>query len=105
TLCVDYRYKVEQTSKPLPLRLMKLRHSRKLWHFSHIASQCAAVAETNQKNGDFDTDFDGIVAERIGLPPLTRIAHSLDKLECPALGNRIFKSYDHFLGRAKDARV
>jgi predicted nucleotidyltransferase len=34
TMCVDYEYKKNEAGKPWAVRLMKLRHSRKLFYFS-----------------------------------------------------------------------
>jgi predicted nucleotidyltransferase len=99
TLCVDYRHKVEESAKHWAIRILKLRHSRKLWHLANVCLQCWAVHAVE------DEGRDAAVAERLGWPPLVRITLAmrafggLDRV--PAL----FEAQDRFLALVSSESV
>jgi len=100
TLCLDYRWKVEEGGKEWATRVMKLRHSRKLWHLANIAVQCAA--RDADARGE---DHDAYLASTLGRPPLEKIALTTIPAGRADLARRIFLAYDHFLGRMRDPEV
>lgn len=100
TLCLDYRWKVEEEGKEWALRVMKLRHARKIWHLANIALQCAA-REAEERGGDHDTTL----AESLGKPPLLKIATSAEASLRTDLSRRIFLAYDAFLGQISSPAV
>ena len=63
TLCMDYRHKVEELDKSWAIRVLKLRHSRKLWHLANLALQCWAVDAI-----DDDPSRDVALAARGAIP-------------------------------------
>ena len=91
TLCVDYRYKIEQANKDWAIRNMKLRHSRKLWQLSNLCLQCAAAAQ-----GTVD-DHDGMLAEHIRKPPLLKLVTAMRETGGLALCADVWELYDAFL--------
>jgi hypothetical protein len=94
TLCLDYRWKVEEAGKEWAIRVLKLRHSRKIWHLANIAVQCAA--REAEERGD---DHDAYLASALGRPPLQKIAMTTEAAGRTDLSRRIFLAYDHFLGK------
>lgn len=96
TLCVDYRFKVEEGRKPWAIRNMKLRHSRKIWHLGNIVAECACLFEENH---------DARLAELLGQPPLWRIAHGLRRYGKVQVAARLFRAYDAFLQEMADKDV
>lgn len=100
TLCLDYRWKVEEGGKEWATRIMKLRHSRKLWHLANIAVQCGA-READARGEDHDAHL----AAALNRPPLERIALTAVPGGRADLARRIFLAYDRFLGRMRDPEV
>jgi hypothetical protein len=100
TLCLDYRWKVEEAGKEWAIRVMKLRHSRKIWHLANIAAQCAA--REAEERGE---DHDATLAALLGRPPLLKIALTAEAAGRTDLGRRIFERYDDFLGKMSDPEV
>jgi hypothetical protein len=92
TLCMDYRHKVEELDKSWAIRVLKLRHSRKLWHLANIALQCWAYDAIAD-----DQDRDVTMASRIGWPSLLRLAGALEHFGAPELAREPCLCMDHFL--------
>ena len=92
TLCVDYRYKIEEDNKGWAIRNMKLRHSRKLWHLSNLCLQCAAADIT-----DID-EHDGFLSAHLGEPPLLKLITSLSATKGLDSCRTVWTLYDTFLG-------
>jgi len=71
TVCVDYEYKKNEAGKPWAIRLIKLRHSRKLFYFSAlfpVLESMALSAESIQKTRWMEEQFlDHTPLERIVL--------------------------------------
>lgn len=67
TVCVDYRYKVEEEDKAWAIRSLKLKRSRKLWHLANVALQTYAALKVD---ADLRDDF---VRQRLNAPPLVRV--------------------------------
>lgn len=97
TLCLDYRWKVEEAGKEWAIRVMKLRHSRKIWHLANIAAQCAA-REAEERGEDHDASL----ALSLRKPPLLKIALTGEAYGRTDLSRRIFERYDYFLGQMRD---
>jgi predicted nucleotidyltransferase len=91
TLCVDYRFKVEEDSKSWAIRVLKLRHTRKLWHLANLATQCWAV---DALEGE---ERDAIIGARLGWPPLARIATALRHFGAVEHCTTLFVAQDRFL--------
>lgn len=100
TLCLDYRWKVEEAGKEWAIRVLKLRHSRKIWHLANIAVQCAA--REAEARGE---DHDATLAAAMARPPLLKIALTAEAAERTDLSRQIFERYDHFLGRMRSPLV
>ncbi|EDM81809.1 hypothetical protein PPSIR1_05063 [Plesiocystis pacifica SIR-1] len=100
TLCMDYRHKVEVLDKSWALRVLKLRHSRKLWHLANIALQCFCVDAIED-----DAARDVTLAARIGWPSLLRLATALDHFGAPELAREPVLCMDHFLAALADPAV
>lgn len=96
TVCVDYRYKIEEGSKGWALRYGKLRHSRKAWHLANLVLACAArtVAEGE--------GHDGYLEERLNLPPLLKMAEGLDALGDARACADVWRRHDAFLALVAD---
>ncbi len=92
TLCMDYRHKVEELDKSWALRVLKLRHSRKLWHLANLALQCWTVDEITD-----DAQRDAALAARIDQPSLVRIVAALAHFDAPELARELFRCFDRFL--------
>ena len=92
TLCMDYRYKVEELDKSWAIRVLKLRHSRKLWHLANIALQCWAVEAIED-----DAERDVVLAARVGWPSLLRLSLALDAFDAPELAREPLLCFDRFL--------
>jgi hypothetical protein len=100
TLCLDYRWKVEEEGKEWAIRVMKLRHSRKIWHLANIAIQCAA--REAEERGD---DYDATLLRALGAPPLVKIATTAEASRRTDLSRRIFIAYDYFLRQMRSPEV
>lgn len=98
TLCMDYRHKVEELDKSWAIRVVKLRHSRKLWHLANLALQCWMVDAIAD-----DQERDVCLASRIGWPSLVRLYGALEHFGAPELAAEVFECHEVFLsalGRA-----
>ncbi|MCA9697991.1 MAG: hypothetical protein KC431_10745, partial [Myxococcales bacterium] len=95
TLCMDYRHKVDELDKSWAIRVLKLRHSRKLWHLANLVlfSWAATVA---------DDEREALVGEHLDLPPLARIAAGLRALDGGPLCGPLFLAYERFLAAIAD---
>ena len=91
TLCVDYRFKVEEDSKSWAIRVLKLRHARKLWHLANLATQCWAVECLP------DDARDETVAARLDWPPLKRLVLAMRELGGAQSCAGLFRAQDRFL--------
>ena len=100
TLCMDYRHKVEELDKSWAIRVLKLRHSRKLWHLANLALQCWAVDAI-----DDDGSRDVALASRIGWPSLLRLFGALEHFGAPELARAPFLCFDRFLAALADPEV
>jgi hypothetical protein len=92
TLCMDYRHKVEELDKSWAIRVLKLRHSRKLWHLANLALQCWTVDAIED-----DAQRDAALAARIDQPSLLRIVAALAHFGEPQLARVLFQCFDRFL--------
>ena len=99
TVCLDYRWKIEEADKGWALRYLKLRHSRKTLHLGNLVVHCAARALAP------DGGFDAVLAARIRLPPLLKIALSLHDLGDAAICAELWRRYDAFLALLEDSGV
>jgi hypothetical protein len=97
TLCMDYRHKVEELDKSWAIRVLKLRHSRKLWHLANLALQCWAVDAI-----DDDGERDVALASRIGWPSLLRLFGALEHFGAGELARAPFVCFDRFLAALAD---
>lgn len=100
TLCMDYRYKVEELDKSWAIRVLKLRHSRKLWHLANIALQCWAVESI-----DDDAERDVVLASRVGWPSLLRLCVALEAFGALELAREPLLCFDRFLAALGRAEV
>jgi hypothetical protein len=91
TLCVDYRFKVEEDAKSWAIRVLKLRHTRKLWHLANLATQCWAVDALEAEGRD------QVIASRLGWPPLARIVMALRHFGEVERAAGLFVAQDRFL--------
>ncbi|MEZ4426261.1 MAG: hypothetical protein R3A51_01065 [Nannocystaceae bacterium] len=90
TLCVDYRFKVEEAHKQWAVRNLKLRHSRKLWRLANLSLFCAAAAQPERTRVRW-------IAARLGAPPLWRIIEVLRGLDGSGLCGPLVRAFDPFL--------
>jgi hypothetical protein len=100
TLCMDYRHKVEELDKSWAIRVLKLRHSRKLWHLANLALQCWTVDAIAD-----DAERDAALAARIDWPTLLRLAAALEHFGAPELARAPFVCFDRFLAALASADV
>jgi hypothetical protein len=100
TLCMDYRHKVEELDKSWAIRVLKLRHSRKLWHLANIALQCWAVDAIED-----DASRDVALASRISWPSLLRLFGALEHFDAAPLAREPFLCFDRFLAALADPNV
>ncbi|MFV8753211.1 hypothetical protein ACNOYE_21905 [Nannocystaceae bacterium ST9] len=100
TLCMDYRHKVEELDKSWAIRVVKLRHSRKLWHLANLALQCWLVDAITD-----DQERDACLARRIGWPSLVRLHGALEHFGAPELGAEAFVCHDVFLAALAEVEV
>ncbi len=98
TLCMDYRHKVEELDKGWALRVLKLRHSRKLWHLANIALQCWAVDAIPD-----DATRDDALAEHSRWPSLLRLDLALAHFGAAELGREAFLCLEVFLAALASA--
>ena len=100
TLCVDYRFKVEEQEKTWAIRLLKLRHSRKLWHLANLVMQChSSHAFVDSEARDRD------VLEKLDWPPLCRLALGMKYFSGESLCAPIFQAHERFWGALSSAVV
>ena len=95
TLCVDYRFKVEEAGKRWAIRLLKLRHSRKLWHLANVATYCVAARVD-------DDDREPLLRRELGAPPLWRVTWAMRQLGGLHLCAPLLRAYDPFLAALAD---
>jgi hypothetical protein len=100
TLCMDYRHKVEELDKSWAIRVLKLRHSRKLWHLANLALQCWTVDAIAD-----DAERDAVLAGRIDWPSLLRLVAALEHFGAPELARAPFLCFDRFLAALARADV
>jgi hypothetical protein len=100
TLCMDYRHKVEELDKSWAIRVLKLRHSRKLWHLANLALQCWTVDAIAD-----DAERDEALAARIDWPSLLRLAAALQHFGAPELARAPFVHFDRVLAALARADV
>ncbi|MEM7247856.1 MAG: hypothetical protein AAF533_21135 [Acidobacteriota bacterium] len=94
TICVDYRYKVEEAGKSWALRNLKLRHSRKLWHLAMLALQCAG--QDHLRAGDQEA-HDAWVLGHLDLPPARKLVLAMNDLGHADACTEILRRFDAFL--------
>ncbi len=99
TLCVDYRFKVEEDAKSWAIRVLKLRHTRKLWHLANLATQCWAVSALQAE------ERDETIASRLGWPPLIRIVTALQHFGAVERATTLFVGQDRFLSMMSSEAV
>lgn len=100
TLCMDYRHKVEELDKSWAIRVVKLRHSRKLWHLANLALQCWLVDAVED-----DQQRDGMLARWIEGPSLLRLFGALQHFGAANLCEPVFRRHDAFLAALARAEV
>jgi hypothetical protein len=98
TICVDYRFKVENAGKHWAIRYFKLRHARKLWHLANLIVFCHAARLA-------DEDRDVHLARELRRPPLQRIADALRALGGLPLCGDLLRAYDGYLAALADPEV
>lgn len=102
TVCVDYRWKVEEADKGWALRNVKLRHSRKTWHLANLALHCAARSLDDRR------EHDAFLAERLALPPLVKLVVAMEELGGRDAARRcadLWRGYDAYLDRVARPEV
>lgn len=92
TVCVDYRFKVEEQAKGWALRSLKLRHSRKLWHLSNITLQMWAASGGSPRDSIDDQIF-----ERLRWPTLAKLGACLHDLGLAETAPSLYYAHDRFL--------
>lgn len=98
TICVDYRFKVENAGKHWAIRYFKLRHARKLWHLANLTVFCRAARVA-------DEERDTHLAKELRRPPLLRIADALRALGGLGLCGDLLRAYDGYLAALADPEV
>jgi hypothetical protein len=98
TICVDYRFKVENAGKHWAIRYFKLRHARKVWHLANLTVFCHAARLA-------DEDRDVHLARELRRPPLLRIADALRALGGLPLCADLLRAYDGYLAALADPEV
>lgn len=93
TLCVDYRFKVEEQAKPWALRAVKLRYSRKLWHLSNLAIQCWFVDKFQEQGSSQGPEL----LARIHLSPLEKLHFVAEHFGCQTLLEPLMSAYERYL--------
>jgi len=91
TVCVDYRYKVEEEDKAWAIRSLKLKRSRKLWHLANIALQTFAAVSVPAEARD------AFVLDELGEPPLVRVGGVALALGFPELVPPMVRLHDRLL--------
>lgn len=99
TVCVDYRFKVEEQSKGWALRSLKLRHSRKLWHLSNITLQMWAASAVAT------TAVDDQIFERLPWPTLAKLGACLHDLGIAKTAPPLYRAHDRFLRELSSVEV
>jgi len=79
TICVDYRFKVEEADKSWALRVFKLRCTRKCWHLGNIALQLWATSSLETSD-----ERDRALRTHLRDPSLVKIALPLVDTGPPA---------------------
>ena len=96
TLCVDYRFKIEQENKGWAIRNMKLRHARKLWHLANLCLQCAAASKESVD------EHDGMLAQHLSEPPLLKLVTAMKETGGLSVCSDVWALYDNFLASIRD---
>ena len=102
TICVDYRNKVEEHDKSWALRVLKLRHARKMWHLANLVTQCRLYARASQAasgRSELGVGPGGSVdwMGELVRPPLHRLLDSIQYLSAEQHISSLLQSYDNFL--------
>ena len=100
TVCVDYRYKVEEQAKGWAIRSMKLRHTRKLWHLANVALQLWAA-----RRADEAAPLDEAIFDRLRWPPLARLGACLSDMGLAELARPLYTCHDLYLARLSDVAL
>lgn len=98
TLCVDYRFKVEEQAKPWAIRALKLRYSRKLWHLSNLALQCWFVDQFQEEGSSQGR----VLLERLNERPLDKLGLAAHYFECETLLEPLLSAYEFYLLHLSD---
>ncbi len=97
TICVDYRFKVEDGGKCWAPRYFKLRHARKVWHLANLLLFCSAATVADEQR-------DTYLVSQLPRPPLQRVVTLLSGLGAPGLAAPLFRAYDRYLGVLAEPR-
>ncbi len=92
TLCVDYRFKVEEQDKTWAIRVLKLRHSRKLWHLANVVLQCWS-SDLCASDGARER----VIWEHLHWPPLLRLTVGMRHFSGEILCAPVIRAHDRFL--------
>ncbi len=103
TVCVDFRHKVEIHEKSWALRVLKLRHSRKLWHLGNMCLHLWTTLVQSRHDALSRTERDALLQERLVWPSLSKIALLLEALDMSELCREFVLLYDTFLTALEDA--
>lgn len=98
TLCVDYRFKVEEQAKPWAIRALKLRYSRKLWHLSNLALQCWFV-DRFQEEGSAQGK---VLLARLADTPLEKLSFVARHFDAEDLLDPLVSAYEIYLLMVSD---
>lgn len=98
TLCVDYRFKVEEQAKPWAIRALKLRYSRKLWHLSNLALQCWFVDVFDEDGAQRERSL----LEKLNLTPFEKLSFVAQHFDCDELVEQLARSYNYYLLHISD---
>lgn len=93
TLCVDYRFKVEEQAKPWAIRALKLRYSRKLWHLSNLALQCWFVHQFQEQGSAKGP----VLLERMNDTPVDKLQYVAQYFACEDLLEPLLAAYEIYL--------
>lgn len=101
TLCVDYRFKVEEQAKPWAIRALKLRYSRKLWHLSNLALQCWFVDQYQEEG----SSQGAALLARLSQTPLQKLHFVAEHFSCSELLDPLLSAYEMYLFMASDKAI
>lgn len=99
TVCMDFRYKVEEQDKSWAIRSLKLRHSRKVWH---LANLCLLLWGAHACDEHTRVDE---VAARLDRPSLVRIEQAMRDFDHAEIVAPLVRAYDGFLDALARAEV